>query len=209
MASDKESSPRPRRRGRRDRNRPRAGDVSHTVHAPHVRVGFLARIRNYLLAGTLVTAPFAITIYLSWLFIDFVDGLIPKAYHPTTFLPIEYQVPGLGFLLVILGLIFIGSLTTMYLGRTIVKTSEYFLERTPVLRSVYGAIKQILETVMATKSTAFRQVVLVEYPRRGIWAIGFVSGATTGEVQNMTARRRTRHPVSCCLCPKTICSFST
>ncbi len=153
------------------------------------KVGLLTRIRNYLLAGTLVTAPFAITIYLSWLLIDFVDGLIPAAYHPSHLLPLEYQIPGLGFLFVILGLIIIGAATTMYMGRALVRNAEYFLSRTPVLRSLYGAIKQILETVMASKSTAFRQVVLIEYPRRGMWAIGFVSGATTGEVQNITTRR--------------------
>lgn len=158
-------------------------------HRSKTRVGFLARIRNYLLAGTLVTAPFAITVYLSWLFIDFVDGLIPASYHPSHLLPPEYQVPGLGFLFVILGLVLIGATTTVYLGRSLVRNAEYFLGRTPVVRSIYGAIKQILETVMASKSTAFRQVVLVEYPRRGIWAIGFVSGATTGEVQNVTSKR--------------------
>ena len=80
----------------------------------------------------------------------------------------------------------IGALTAGLLGRWVVHTGERVLNRMPVIRSVYSAIKQIFETVLAQQSNAFREAVLIEYPRRGIWAIGFITGTTKGEVQNLT-----------------------
>ncbi len=147
-----------------------------------------ARLRAYFLAGILVTAPISITFYLAWLFISFVDRqvtpLIPEAYNPTTYLP--FALPGLGLLVVAVVLTLIGALTAGILGRLWVRTSEGLMARMPVIRSVYGAVKQVFETVLAHQSTAFREAVLVEYPRRGIWAIGFITGRTEAEVQNIT-----------------------
>ncbi|MFQ5618469.1 MAG: DUF502 domain-containing protein [Rhodospirillales bacterium] len=146
------------------------------------------RLRAYFLAGILVTAPISITIYLAWLFISFVDRqvtpLIPEAYNPTTYLP--FGLPGLGLFVVAVVLTLIGAMTAGILGRLWVRTSEGLLARMPVIRSIYGAVKQIFETVLAHQSTAFREAVLVEYPRRGIWAIAFITGRTEGEVQNIT-----------------------
>ncbi len=146
------------------------------------------RLRAYFLAGILVTAPISITFYLAWLFISFVDRqvtpLIPEAYNPTTYLP--FGLPGLGLLIVAIVLTLIGALTAGILGRLWVRTSEGLLARMPVIRGVYGAVKQVFETVLAHQSTAFREAVLVEYPRRGIWAIAFITGRTKGEVQNLT-----------------------
>ncbi len=150
--------------------------------------GFSARVRNYFLTGILVTAPVSLTFYLAWLFIDFVDNrvasLIPVKYHPETYLP--FAVPGLGVLIVVLALTIIGALTAGFLGRLVVRVYESLLNRMPVIRGVYSALKQILETVLAQQSQAFRDAVLVEYPRRGIWAIAFIMGRTEGEVQNLT-----------------------
>jgi len=147
-----------------------------------------ARLRAYFLAGILVTAPISITFYLAWLFIHFVDRqvtpLIPEAYNPTTYLP--FGLPGLGLVILVVVLTVIGAMTAGILGRFLVRTSEGLLARMPVIRSIYGAVKQIFETVLAQQSTAFREAVLVEYPRRGIWAIGFITGRTEGEVQNIT-----------------------
>lgn len=138
----------------------------------------ISKFRNYLLAGMLVTAPFAITFYLAWLFIDFVDTkvkpLIPLKYNPDTYLP--FGVPGLGLLIVILFLVLVGWMTAGLLGRFTVRTSERIMARMPVIRSIYGAAKQIVETVLSQQSTAFRQVVMFEYPRPGIWTIGFITG---------------------------------
>jgi uncharacterized membrane protein len=146
------------------------------------------RLRAYFFAGILITAPLSITFYLAALFIGFVDHqvtpLIPEHYNPETYLP--FSVPGLGLVVVIVSMILIGALTAGFLGRYFVRVSERILARMPVVRSLYSATKQIFETVLAQKSTAFRQAVLVEYPRRGIWAIGFITGRTEGEVQNLT-----------------------
>lgn len=152
-------------------------------------LGLLARLRAYFLAGVLVTAPVAITFYIVWLIVSFIDsrvsGLIPERYNPETYLP--FGIPGLGLVIAVAALILIGAATAGYLGRVIVRINDAALARMPVVRSIYGATKQIFETVLAHKSTAFRQVCLIEYPRRGIWSIGFITGKTVGEVQERTA----------------------
>jgi len=157
-------------------------------NAKPAKIGFVARLRAYFLAGVLITAPISITFYLAWLFINFVDGkvtpLLPVKYHPETYLP--FSMPGLGLLIVVVSLTLIGALTAGFVGRLYLRMSERLLNRMPVIRGVYGAIKQILETVLAQQSNAFREAVLIEYPRRGIWAVGFITGRTKGEVQNLT-----------------------
>ena len=84
--------------------------------------------------------------------------------------------------------VLVGWLTTNILGRFFVRISEYFVDRMPVIRTLYGSIKQILETIMASQSQAFREAVLVEYPRKGVWAIGFLTGETKGEAQSLTPK---------------------
>ena len=150
--------------------------------------GLMSRLRAYFLAGVLVTAPLGLTGLLSWWFIDFVDEkitpLIPDRYNPETYLP--FGIPGLGLLVLLIAVTLIGALTAGLIGRWLLQTGERVLNRMPVVRSIYSAIKQIFETVLAQQSNAFREAVLVEYPRRGIWAIGFITGTTMGEVQNLT-----------------------
>ena len=149
---------------------------------------FRRHMRGYFMAGVLVTAPIGITFYISWLLIRWVDAqvtpLLPPAYNPETYLP--FAIPGLGLVIVFIVLTFIGWSTAGLLGRLWTRISEHFLRRMPVIRSVYGAVKQIIETVLKQQSNAFREVVLFEYPRRGSWAIGFITGQTQGEVQNLT-----------------------
>lgn len=149
---------------------------------------FLGHLRGYFLAGVLVTAPIGITFYISWLLIRWVDSkvtpLLPPEYNPETYLHVG--VPGLGLIIVFIVLTFIGWVTAGFLGRLWFRASEHVLQRMPVIRSVYGAIKQIIETILQQQSNAFREVVLFEYPRRGSWAIGFITGTTRGEVQNQT-----------------------
>jgi uncharacterized membrane protein len=152
------------------------------------------RIRGYFLAGVLVTMPLAITFAVARWFILFVDSkivpMIPEAWNPDTYIKdhvgFEIGLPGLGVVVLIMAITVIGALTAGIIGRFVIKTGETILARMPVIRSVYSAIKQILETVLQQQSQAFRQAVLVEYPRRGIWAIGFITGETEGEVQNLT-----------------------
>ena len=151
-------------------------------------LSFVQRMRAYLMTGILVVAPISITLYLAWIFIGFVDDrvtpLIPAKYNPETYLP--FALPGLGLLVLMIALIVIGAATAGFFGRLWTRVSEQILGRMPVIRNVYSAVKQILETVLAQQSNAFREAVLVEYPRRGIWAIAFITGRTEGEVQNVT-----------------------
>ncbi len=156
---------------------------------PKIRVlSFGRRMRAYFFAGILVIAPISITFYLAWLFIGFVDSkvtpLLPAQYNPETYLP--FALPGLGLVLLVLFLMLIGALAAGFMGKVWTRFSEQMLARMPVIRNVYSALKQILETVLADQSKAFREAVLIEYPRRGVWAIGFITGRTEAEVQNVT-----------------------
>ena len=99
-------------------------------------------------------------------------------------MPIE--VPGSGLLVFITSMILIGWFTASFLGRIIVRFGEKILSRVPVIRGIYTAVKQIFGTVLKKQSDAFRQVVLIEYPRKGSWAMGFLTGSTKGEVQKIT-----------------------
>ncbi len=144
----------------------------------------LARLRNYLLAGIVVTAPVGITFYIVWQIVDFFDewaaAFIPARYNPNTYLP--FSLPGIGFLLMLGVLVAVGWFTASYVGRSLMRLGEQVLRRMPVVRSIYGTLKQIFETVLSSSSRSFREVVLIEYPRRGIWCIAFVTGPTRGEI---------------------------
>lgn len=147
-----------------------------------------SRLRMYLLTGILVTAPISITIYLTWVFLKFVDSkvtpLIPYGYNPNEYLP--FSVPGLGLAIALVFFISVGWFAKNFLGRLIIRFSEYVVHHLPVISTLYKAIKQIFETVMTSQSQAFREAVMFEFPRKGIWAIGFVTGVTKGEAQRLT-----------------------
>jgi uncharacterized membrane protein len=147
------------------------------------RISLSARLRAYFLAGVIVTAPIGITVLLIWQFITFLDTqvgrLIPERYNPESYLP--FSVPGLGLLITLAFLTLVGFLAAGLAGRTLVRIGERLLSRMPVVRSVYGTLKQIFVTVLAQSSRSFREVVLVEYPRRGIGAIAFVTGSSQDE----------------------------
>lgn len=162
-------------------------DVKNILVEPAPKAGALSRLRNYFLTGIVVTAPIAITIYLTYVFVDFVDAnvtpLIPARYNPETYLP--FSVPGLGVFIAVFFLILIGFLTANFLGRSMLHFGERIVGRMPVVRSIYNALKQIMETVLAQSGTSFRDVVLVEYPRKGLWALAFVTSEAKGEVADM------------------------
>jgi uncharacterized membrane protein len=144
------------------------------------------RLRAYFLAGILVTGPIALTLYLTWLFVHFIDSsvgdLLPARYNPASYLP--FTIPGLGLVIAVVGLTLIGALAAGYLGRVFIRVSERLLARMPVVRGIYGAVKQIFETVLAKQSNTFREVVLVEFPRHGMWTIAFVTARSEGEIQD-------------------------
>ncbi len=160
------------------------------------RRSLVARLRAYVLAGVLVTAPLAITAYLTVSFLLWVDAgvarLVPDRYNPDTYLP--FSVPGIGLLLVIAFLAAAGWSARNLSGRFLLRASEALLARMPVVRGIYATLKQMIHTAMAGGSRAFREVVLLEFPRPGVWAMGFVAGSPQGEV-------RTRLP------GETVCVF--
>ena len=152
------------------------------------KITFFGRLRNYFLAGVLVTAPISITIYLTWTFLQFIDNkivhFVPEQYNPSTYLP--FSMPGLGLIIALVFFVIVGWSTRNFLGRLLVRVTEYIVERVPVINTIYGAVKQIFETVMTSQSDAFKDVVMFEYPRKGTWVMGFVTGNTKGEVQKKT-----------------------
>ena len=144
-----------------------------------------ARLRGYFLTGLIVVGPVAITIYVVWWFINLVDGwvkpLIPKAYLPETYIP--YNVPGVGLIVGILALVVIGALTANLFGRTIVSYGEMMLDRMPVVRGVYRLLKQIFQTIFSSSGHSFKRVGVIEFPRKGLFALVFISGDPPGEVK--------------------------
>src|SRR5512134_2433807 len=150
------------------------------VHSSHLG----ARLRGYFLTGLIVVGPVAITLYVVWWFINLVDAwvkpLIPNTYLPETYLP--FSVPGVGLIVGIIGLMLVGALTANLFGRTIVSYGEMMLDRMPVVRGVYRLFKQIFETIFSNSGSSFKRVGLIEFPRKGIYALVFVSGDPPGVV---------------------------
>lgn len=143
-----------------------------------------ARLRSYFLTGLIVVGPVAITIYVVWWFITLVDAwvkpLIPPQYLPEHYLP--FNVPGVGLIFGITGVMLVGALTANLFGRTLVTYSEMMLARMPIVRSVYRTLKQIFETVLSKNGGSFKRVGLIEFPRRGLYAIVFLAGEPPLEV---------------------------
>jgi uncharacterized membrane protein len=170
-------------RKQRSRNVDKSGRFVTDSAAP---MSPLARLRAYFLTGVIVTAPIGITAFLVWQFITFLDthvaSLIPDRYNPESYLP--FSLPGLGLLIMLAFLTMVGFLAAGMAGRTLVHIGERLLSRMPIVRSVYGTLKQIFETVLAQSSRSFREVVLVEFPRRGVGAIAFVTGSSRDETSS-------------------------
>lgn len=159
-----------------------------TIIVPPPRLSLATRLRNYFLAGIIVTAPIGLTIYLVLITIQAIDrnvrGLVPQGYEPERFIPYElpYGIPGLGILVALVLLTLIGFLATNLLGRTLLTLGERLVARMPVVRGVYSALKQIFETVFSQSGNSFRQVALVPWPSAGSWTIAFVTNYVQGEV---------------------------
>lgn len=144
------------------------------------------RLRNNFLAGLIVVAPIGLTFYLTYAFVYFVDStvlpLLPSAYSPESLLP--FSLPGLGVVVFVAFVTFIGGIAKNFLGREVLRVGEGWVDRMPVVRSVYNALKQITETIFSQNSANFDRACLVEYPRRGAWSIAFVAVETRGEVKD-------------------------
>jgi uncharacterized membrane protein len=165
-------------------------------HHPQRR-GFLGGLRASFLTGLVVVLPIGLTIYFVWAFIGWLDGwilpLIPASYQPDAligrWLGPDYQFPvrGVGVLVFLFFTIIIGWLAKGLIGRSVIRQGELLVDRMPVVRSVYGAIKQVAETFFNKKDKSFDKVVLVEFPRPGSWALGFLSTRPKGELADRLA----------------------
>ncbi len=144
----------------------------------------LQRLRGNFLTGLVVVLPMFLTGYLLWATIAFIDAkvvpLIPGSYNPENIF--GRNIFGLGLLVFLAFTTLVGALTKGIVGRQILQTGERLVERTPIVRSLYNGLKQIVETIFSQSATSFKQACLVEYPRKGIWSVVFVSTPAKGEI---------------------------
>ncbi|SFN12130.1 DUF502 domain-containing protein [Thermodesulforhabdus norvegica] len=148
------------------------------------------KIRNYFIAGILTVVPLSISVYVIVLILknaDRVFNIIPEKVNPKTYLP--FPIPGLGIFIVVFGVFIVGVLVKNYVGGKIVAFGENIVYRIPLVRPLYSAVKQLLTAIFSQSNDTFRRVVLIEYPRKGIYAIAFVTGMPSGEVQEKTHQK--------------------
>jgi uncharacterized membrane protein len=155
----------------------------HPKHEPR-KIGFFARIRGNFLTGLVIVLPVALTIWMVWSFIGFVDDrvlpLVPDRYNPLTY--VDFNIRGVGVGIFLVFTTFMGAITKGIFGRQLVRIGEAIVDRVPVVRSIYNGVKQIVETITSSSDNNFEKVAMFEYPRKGIWAIGFVSRSTGAEI---------------------------
>ncbi len=143
-------------------------------------------LKTYFFTGVLVTAPVAITLYVAWEVISYADrlvtGFIPDKYNPNHLFP--YGLPGIGVILLLVFFTVVGMMTANYIGQSFIKLGYRLINRMPVISGIYNAIRKIFETLLGSgKNKAFRQAVLVEYPRRDLWTIAFLTGPVPESIQ--------------------------
>tara|TARA_Y100000996_G_scaffold352819_1_gene292511 strand:- start:851 stop:1474 length:624 start_codon:yes stop_codon:yes gene_type:complete len=146
-------------------------------------ISILGRLRNYFITGIVVLVPIGITLYLTKFFISVSSNLIPYDLNPNNYLP--FAIPGLEILLSIIFITFIGGLSLSFIGKKILQLFNDLLKKIPILRTIYSAIGQMTET-LAPKKGSRKSVVLIEYPRKGSWAVGFATKDNKGEISKKT-----------------------
>jgi uncharacterized membrane protein len=142
------------------------------------------KLKQIFITGLAVTIPIGLTLYILFFLIDIMDGLlkiIPVRYHPDTLLGIH--IPGLGIIVTLALITIAGLVTTSYVGYKIVQSGEDLVDRIPFVRNIYQAIKKISDSMFMDKRSSFKKVVLVEFPRKGVYTIGFVTGVPSGEIR--------------------------
>ena len=148
------------------------------------RISLATRIRNNFLTGLIICAPVAITIWLTWSFIDWADSwvkpYIPSRYNPESYL--QFAIPGFGLLIAVTTITLIGFLGKNLIGRSIVDFGERIFHRTPLVRTLYKSLKQIFESVLKDQSSSFKKVGLMEFPSPGLWALVFIATEARGEI---------------------------
>ena len=147
------------------------------------RISIVARLRNYFITGIVVLVPIGITLYLTKFFITVSSKLIPSEINPNSYLP--FLIPGLEIVLAIIFITFIGYLSLSFIGKKILQLFNDLLKRIPILRTIYSAMGQMAEA-LAPKRKSKKSVVLIEYPRKGSWAVGFATKDNKGEISKKT-----------------------
>tara|TARA_Y100000590_G_scaffold389169_1_gene464015 strand:+ start:2492 stop:3109 length:618 start_codon:yes stop_codon:yes gene_type:complete len=147
------------------------------------RISLVAKLRNYFFTGIVVLVPIGITLYLTKFFVSISSKLIPSEINPNSYLP--FSIPGLEILLSIIIITIIGGLSLSFIGRKVLQLVNDLFRRIPILRTIYSAIGQMTET-FAPKRKSKKSVVLIEYPRKGSWAVGFVTKENKGEISKKT-----------------------
>lgn len=175
-----------------------APSLNQDPQHPPKRPGLIARLRGNFLAGLIIIAPIGLTFYLIWTVVGWIDGwvwpFVPDAYQPEQLVnrffgtegaePISVNVRGIGVVIFLVFTVLIGWIGKGLLGRSFLRWAERLVDRMPVVRSIYNGVKQIAETVFSQRDTSFDKACMIEYPRKGIWAIAFISTTAKGEVRD-------------------------
>ena len=165
---------------------------------PAPRKPLFSGLRNSFLTGIVVIAPVGLTVWLIWTVIGWVDGFVlpfvPNSYQPENLIKqifgeeSQMNIRGLGVIFFLVFTTFVGWVAKGVIGRFFIRNAETLVHRMPVVRSIYSGVKQIAETVFAQSDRSFEKACLIEYPRKGIWAVGFISTVAKGEVQSKAAK---------------------
>ena len=147
-------------------------------------VSIFARLRNYFITGIVVLVPIGITLYLTKFFISISSKLIPYNLNPNNYLP--FAIPGLEILLSVIFITIIGGISLSFIGKRILQFVNDLFKRIPILRTIYSAIGQMTESLAPNKSGSKKSVVLIQYPRKGSWAVGFATKDNKGEISKKT-----------------------
>jgi len=150
------------------------------------KISFLNKIRNYFFTGVVVLIPIGFTLYLTKFLVGISSKIIPKEINPNHYLP--FSIPGIEILLSIFLITLIGGLSLSFIGKKILQLVNDLLKRIPILRTIYSAIVQMTES-FANKDNNKKSVVLIEYPRKGSWAVGFATKKNSGEISKKTGKK--------------------
>lgn len=173
-------------------------DQNHEDIKRRSKPGFIARLRSNFLAGLIIVAPIGMTVWLIWTVVGWVDSwvlpFVPESYQPEALInrilglgpgeEITVNVRGIGVVVFLMFTVIVGWIGKGLIGRSFLRIGERLVDRTPVVRSIYNAVKQIAETVFSQRDTSFDKACLVEYPRPGLWAIAFISTNAKGEIHS-------------------------
>ena len=149
-----------------------------------MKVSIVSKLRNYFITGVLVLIPFGVTVYLTLFFIKIFAKILPQEINPNNYLP--YSIPGLEIIISIIVITLIGWLSLSFLGKKLVKLVNDIFKRIPFLRTVYSAIGQMTQSFALSRKSKKKSVFLIEYPRKGSWAVGFATQDTKGEIKSKT-----------------------